>query len=178
MKKAIGTKTTTAAAVIAALGLGFGSVQLANADDPTTAPSSSASQGEMGRHGKMGGGDMAAELAEKLGLEQSAVETAMTEVRDELGRPERGSKPTDAEREARMAEETAKLAEKLGVSTEALTTALNEIKDARMAERQTAADEVIDQAVTDGKITADEATAVKKAVRAGVVGVRGGGPRR
>lgn len=185
MKKTVGKRTITAAAVIAALGLGFGSVQIANAD-PTTEPNASASQGAnvdrpgpRGHRGTQAMRDGLAEaLATKLGLDATEVSTALDAVRTELGRPERGTRPSDAEVSARQAAEAAALAEKLGVSAEKVTTALSEIRSERLAERRAADDAIIDQAVADGTVTADEAAAVRKAVHAGVVGVRGGGPRR
>lgn len=179
-------KPVIAAATLAAtVGLGFGLTQFANADpsaSPSDQPSSSSTatpgsdstsdQGG-GQRGNKGNTQLASALATKLGLDEATVSTALDEVRTELGRL--GRDATDEERAARRTEEANLLATKLGVSADQVTTALNEIQAERQAAEQAESDAVIDQAVTDGKLTADEAAAVKKAVEQGIVSTRGGG---
>ncbi|MFD4206782.1 hypothetical protein ACFWRG_12425 [Micromonospora tulbaghiae] len=79
-----------------------------------------------------------------------------------------------ADRQAEFAEA---LAEELGVSTDKVTAALEKLHEQRQGDRperpstedrQAALKERLDQAVTDGKLTREQADAVLKAAEAGV----------
>ncbi len=181
------------------LGLGAGALtlggvagfaQVAQAD-PTASPTPSASAGTgsggtsgtdrpdggKGRHGGERGGQSAAKLAEKLGLDQTKVEEALKTARAALKPTKDASgtttKPTAQERDAALA---AELAKALGIDQATVTEALTALETEQDAARATALQTRLDQAVTDGKLTQAEADAVKKAVEAGVIG--GGGRHR
>ena len=67
-------------------------------------------------------------------------------------------------------------AETLGVSPDQVTSALEEIRSKAQADRAAGLQERLDQAVADGTLTQDEADAVMKAAREGVIPM-GGRPR-
>ncbi len=182
-------KTILTAAGVMALGAGLGVAGFASADPtPTPAPSASASatpgwptdpgprDGGPGRggHGPRGGAD-AAELASKLGVDQTKVSEALRAVREETkptAKPSPGAaKPDPAERDATLAKA---LAPKLHVDEAKIKTALDEIRAARQADRAAELKTRLDTAVKDGKLTQAEADAVQKAVEQGVIGA---GPR-
>jgi DNA-binding MarR family transcriptional regulator len=184
----------SAAAGALALGVGVGLAGFASAD-PTTTPSPNPSAsapadpgpGGPGRDGHRGGPgrgvadtDLAKQLAEKLGVTEAKVTTALKEIR-EANRPAKPStapsadpsakptRPDPAEREAAMAKA---LAEKLGVDEAKVTKALDEIKAARQADRAAELKTRLDAAVKAGTLTQAEADAVTKAVEKGVIGGR------
>ncbi|MBB3326073.1 hypothetical protein [Microlunatus antarcticus] len=171
-------------AVGAAAGIaGFASA----APTPTpAAPSSGASApaqpgpgGHGGRgHGQKDGGQLATELATKLGLDQAKVATAVQEVREAnrpTTRPTPGTAPTPRDPAADDAALAKALAPKLGVDEAKVKTALDEIRAAREADRTKALDDRLAAAVKAGTLTQAEADAVKKAAEKGVIGF--GGPR-
>ena len=168
----------------AALALGgvAGISSLAQAADPTAAPTTTtpqAGQTQQGGRGEAGekrrGGMQAAELAEKLGLDETKVSEALQTAHDALREAHQAddttTRPTLEERRAELA---AELAKALGVEEAKVTEALTALDAERDATRAAALQDRLDQAVTDGKLTQTEADAVKKAVEAGVIG--GGGP--
>ena len=176
-----------------AAGLGFGVSQLATADTTTPTPSASASAGEdssadvgsregTGRHGGRGmlGADSAT-LAEKLGVEEDALEEAMDAAREGLEAVEPSADATDEEREAARTERqgafVSALAGELGIDESTVQDAVDEIQAARTAERAEADATILDQAVTDGTLTQSDADAVQKAIDAGIVSTRGDGHR-
>ena len=124
-----------------ALGAGIGVAGLASAD-PTTTPSASPSgapsagtdrsgpgHGGRGGHGRFEG-DLAAKLAEKLGVTEDKVTTALKEIRDANKpdpdtRPDPGTKPDEAARDAELAKA---LAGQLGIDEAKIKTALDEIR--------------------------------------------------
>lgn len=188
-------KTAGIAAVAATAVLGLGIAGVARADDqgtstststPTSTSSTDANRG-MGDGGRMGHGwgghmgrgglaaDIAADLAKKLGIEQSKVEDAIKAVRSDL-RANRtpGQPPTEADRTAREDALATALAKKLGIDVAKVKTALSEIRQerqaARFAEHQAELTARLDQAVKDGKLTRAEADAVLKAAKAGIIG--------
>ena len=168
----------------AALALGgvAGISSLAQAADPTAAPTTTtpqAGQTQQGGRGEAGekhrGGMQAAELAEKLGLDEAKVSEALQTAHDALREARQAddstTRPTQEERRAELA---AELAKALGVDEAKVTEALTALESERDAERAAALQDRLEQAVTDGKLTQAEADAVKKAVEAGVIG--DGGP--
>ena len=179
-------KTAVAvAAGVLSLGAGVGIASLAAADPtPTPTPSTTASgtptsgtggPGD-GRHGHgFRDGELASQLASKLGVSQDKVAEALRAFREEnrpTAKPDDQTTPPDpAARDAALAKA---LAEKLGVDEAKVTTALQEIRTARQAERAAALKSRLDKAVADGTLTQAEADAVTKAVEKGVIG---GGPR-
>ena len=167
----------------AALALGgvAGISSLAQAADPTAAPTTTtqADQSQQGGRGEAGekhrGGMQAAELAEKLGLDEAKVSEALQTAHDALREAHQAddstTRPTQEERRAELA---AELAKALGADEAKVTEALTALENERDAERAAALQDRLEQAVTDGKLTQAEADAVKKAVEAGVIG--DGGP--
>jgi hypothetical protein len=178
-----------------ALGAGLGVTGMASAaETPTPSATASASASTDGAaatdSGKRGGhkggdrGQLAADLATKLGVEEAKVTEAIQAFRDanrpteaadgtapaEGTTPAEGTKPDRSAMDAAMAKS---LAESLGVEESKVTAALEEIRAAGQAERAAALKTRLDTAVTDGKLTQAEADAVTKAVEAGVIG--GGG---
>lgn len=189
-KKAAGIAGIAAAAV-----LGIGVATVAQADDsssststpsPTSTSSTDANRGGgmgPGRGGMMGHGakadELAADLASKLGIDESKVEDAIAAVRDDLkGDRTKGERPSAADRDAMRDAFATALAKELGVDTAKVTTALESIQTERQAERFAEHEAELKQrlaaAVTDGKLTQAEADAVLKAAKAGIIGMGGG----
>ena len=174
----------------AALALGgvAGLSSLAQAADPTAAPTTtappSAGQAQQGWGGRGQAGEMrrggmqAAELAEKLGLDEAKVSDALQTAHDALREAHQADDATTRPTlEQRRAELAAELAKALGVDEAKVTEALTALETERNAERAADLQDRLDQAVTDGTLTRAEADAVKKAVEAGVIGGGpGGGP--
>ncbi|WP_426998688.1 hypothetical protein [Pseudarthrobacter sp. N5] len=171
-----------------ALGAGFGVAGMASATTtPTPSASSSASPGTSTggtapeavkgmrgghSHGGFGGVD-AAELATKLGVDQTKVTDALKAFRDAnkpTTPPAEGTRPDPATLQADLAKS---LASSLGIDEAKVTAALDELRSAEQAEHAAALKTKLDKAVTDGKLTQAEADAVTKAVQSGVIG--GGG---
>lgn len=184
----------SAAAGALALGIGVGIAGFASADPTTTPspnPSASASadpgRGGPGQGGHRGGpgrgvadADLAKQLAEKLGVTEAKVTTALQELR-EANRPAKPStapsadpsaKPTPPDPEKREAALAKAIAEKLGVDEATVTKAFDEIRAARQADRAGEAKTKLDAAVKDGILTQAEADAVTKAIEKGVIGGR------
>ncbi|MDQ0634813.1 DNA-binding MarR family transcriptional regulator [Arthrobacter pascens] len=171
-----------------ALGAGIGVAGIASATTtvtPTPSTSSSASTDGTppadggGRHGGRGGfgGVKAADLAAKLGVDESKVADALKAFRDAnkpatppATPPANGTRPDPAARQAELAKS---LAASLGIDEAKVTAALDELRTAEQADRAAALKTRLDKAVTDGKLTQAEADAVTKAVQNGVIG--GGG---
>lgn len=189
--KILRTASTAVAISIAGAGITLGGIGLATADDSTADQSSTTQvnpapgpgEGRGPQRGGPGGpGELAAGLAEALGLQESDVLASMQAVHDELGpevavEAETRTPPTQAEQEAHRAEMTSALAEDLGVSEQKLTDAL----DSMAAEHEAAARSDLagrlDAAVADGDLTKTDKESVLKAFDAGVLeGPRGPGP--
>lgn len=174
---------------VAATGLGLGAATTAFADptaSPTPGATASADTGSAqseqrgpGMRGDRGerSAELAKQLAEKLGVDEAKVTSALEELRTER-QAQRSqdqqdqAKPDPAARQAEMAKA---LATKLGVDEAKVTAALDEIHTAEQAEHKTAFTQRLDQAVTDGKLTRAEADAVVKAADAGVIPMGGRG---
>ncbi|MBT2530740.1 hypothetical protein J7E83_01100 [Arthrobacter sp. ISL-48] len=170
-----------------ALGTGIGVAGMASATTTVTpAPSASSTASPDGtapadgggRHGGRGGfgGVKAADLAAKLGVDESKVTDALKAFRDANkpatppASPAEGTRPDPAATQAALAKS---LAASLGIDEAKVTAALDELRTAEQAERAAALKTRLDKAVTDGKLTQAEADAVTKAVQSGVIG--GGG---
>lgn len=127
-------------------------------------------------------GVSAADLAEKLGLSESTVQSALETVaeanRDSATKPAEDA--TDAEREAaREAREKTlitALAKELGVDEAKVTSAVEALQAEQKTERLEALTTKLDAAVEAGTLTQAEADAVVKAYNAGIIS-GGGGPR-
>lgn len=175
------------AAVLTA-GLGFGAAQLANADGSSTPPSATSTPSQSGdgsgqspwgkgHRGEEWRQDLTA-LAGKLGVDETKLKDAVEAARKATRPTGDQTKPSDqtqAEREAartaRVAAFAKALASELGIDEAKVTSALQELRTEHQAERAAEDKAVIDQAVTDGKLTQTEADAVQKAVDAGIVRV-------
>ena len=170
-----------------ALAAGIGVAGLASADPtttPTTSPSGAPSAGvdqpgpghggpSRGAHDRLDG-DLAAKLAEKLGVTEDKVTTALKEIRDAnkpdpTAKPDPGSQPDDTARDAELAKA---LAGKLGIDEAKVKTALDEIRAERSAQRATALKDRLTAAVKAGTLTQAEADAVQKAFDKGVISWR------
>ncbi|MER6827692.1 hypothetical protein ABT352_17050 [Streptosporangium sp. NPDC000563] len=174
------------------------------ATSPTPAPSSSSSEtpgtapdgprgphGGPGRHGGLHGPghheEMAAKLAEILGVDKDKVTTALEEIRKEggPGRPPKAPEQDETEKTAPQDEPNATqdepkkaapqerlaeaLAGKLGISADKVVAALETLDQQRRAEVETAFAERLKEAVTAGTLTQAESDAVLKAYRAGLI---------
>lgn len=186
------TKYRTRAAALLAAGAVAGGTTAAtlsaNAADDTGSGTSSASApaagergpGGPGGHGRGPGLDAAA-LATALGVSEDKVSDALDKAReatkpDDADKPAAGEErtpPTDAERAERQAAFTAALADALGLDEDKVSDALETVRAARDAERRTDLEERLDQAVSDGDLSAADKASVLKAYDAGVLG----GPR-
>ncbi|MEO5653659.1 MAG: hypothetical protein ABIN79_07090 [Marmoricola sp.] len=185
-------KASTAAAIsVAGAGIAVGGIGLAAADDGTSgqgagaqtnspsadgATANSATAREGRGPGDRGGSDqLAAGLAEALGVQQSDVTAALQAVREKRGpetstEGETRTRPSETEREARRAEMAAALADELGVSEQRVTAAMDSLAVDRVAEGRSALAERLDTAVAEGSLTEAEKQAVLKAFDAGVLG--------
>jgi hypothetical protein len=200
-KKAAGL--AAAGAALAAIGLGVS--QVARADDatPTPTPSATSTQGNGnpgqgwgpgGRHGGplgmgkgigmgqgrgkgMGAGADLSALAAKLGVDETKLKDALKAVRDELraSRTPGQGNATKPDPTTMQDELATKLASKLGIDAAKVKAALADLRATEEAAHQKAFDDRLAKAVTDGTLTQAEADAVKKAAKAGVIGM--GGPR-
>ncbi|WP_425308655.1 Clp protease N-terminal domain-containing protein [Ammonicoccus fulvus] len=181
-KRVAGIVLTT----VAVSGLGLGAAGVAFADPTATGtPSATASTGTdgqarqdtpgRGHHGRKGEAEMAAQLAQKLGVDEAKVTDALTAIRTERRAQAQNEQSTRPDRAAMEAEIAKGLASKLGVDEAKVTAALQEIRAANEAEHKAQFTSRLDQAVTDGKLTRAEGDAVLKAAEAGVIGMGGGG---
>ena len=187
----------SAAALASGLGLGLGQLASAETPSPTPSPAATASspsadtdlddprpgpgRGGHGQGHRDGQPMNLADLATRLGVDEDELEDAFDDVRGTLNppaRPSSGSRPGVEERDAARAEREAAvakaLAEKLGLDAATVEEALSDMHEERHSERTAAAEGVLEQAVADGDLTQAEADAVKKAIDAGIVGMRGG----
>ncbi len=125
----------------------------------------------------MGKGADLATLATTLGVDETKLKDAIKAVRDEQKAARQSSGSTTKPDPAAMQDEFAtKLAAELGIDAAKVKTALADLRAAEQAEHQKAFDDKLAKAVTDGTLTQAEADAVKKAAKAGIIGM-GRGPR-
>ncbi|WP_440086264.1 hypothetical protein [Streptosporangium sp. LJ11] len=182
------------AGVGAALAGGLAVPVAAWATSPTPTPSSpspvtpgtghdGAEHGPRGGHGGPGvrghHGEMAAKLAEILGVDEAKVTAALEELRKEggPGRPPKDAEQAAPREEAGQAAVRARaeaLAAKLGLTADKVAAALETLHRQRGAEAEAAMAERLKAAVTAGTLTQAESDAVLKAYRAGLLP---GGPR-
>lgn len=178
------------------LGSAFGLSSMASADETQPpAASSSATPGQgnqnriqgLGRNGDHRGlqaGDgygaeqHIAELAKALGVTEEQLTTAQQKVRTELGAPqERGRDRSQADIDARHAQEAKILAAELNLDEakvlEALKTVSANRQATQQADRAANLKERLDAAVKDGKLTQEQADAVVAAHEAGALGGHG-----
>lgn len=187
-KKYDGIARISVAGGIAALGLTLGGVAMANAADSSntsgtgtasTSASSTPDRAGFGHRGGPGGGELAADLATKLGVSEAKVTAALDAVRDDLPAPERPAAgerptpPTEAERAAHEAAFAKALAAKLDLTTAKVSAALAAIHTEHEADHRSDLASRLDDAVKAGKLTAADKASVLKAFDAGVLG----GPR-
>ncbi|BCW48337.1 hypothetical protein [Arthrobacter sp. StoSoilB13] len=164
-----------------ALGAGLGVTSVASATTTPSATSSADATTPGQGHGRPGGhgpdrGQLAADLAAKLGVDEAKVTDALKAFREAnkpTTPPTQGTEGTKPDRAAQEAALAKSLAAALGIDESKVTTALEEIRAAAQQERAAALKTRLDKAVADGKLTQAEADAVTKAVEAGVIG--GGG---
>ncbi|MBG0832426.1 hypothetical protein HS041_32490 [Planomonospora sp. ID67723] len=126
------------------------------------------------RQGLRGGhGQMAAKLAELLGLDEDKVAAALEGLRPSAGT----GRPSGEGREAARQEMIEALAARLGVTADKLAAAMDTLRSQRAAEAESALSKRLKTAVAGGTLTRAEADAVLKAHRAGLLGGghRGGG---
>lgn len=129
--------------------------------------------GGMGRFGL--GGDVAA-LAQKLGVDETKLRTALDAVRQQVKAERKADKAkgTTPPAMGALSDDVAtKLAKQLGISADKVKTAIQDLRTAARASRQQAFDDRLAQAVKDGKLTQAEADAVKKAAKLGILGMGG-----
>ena len=171
----------TAGALALGAGLGVTSVASATTTPTPSATSSADATTPPQGHGRPGGhgpdrGQLAADLAAKLGVDEAKVTDALKAFREAnkpTTPPTQGTEGTKPDRAAQEAALAKSLAAALGIDESKVTTALEEIRAAAQQERAAALKTRLDKAVADGKLTQAEADAVTKAVEAGVIG--GGG---
>lgn len=119
-----------------------------------------------------------AELAKALGVSEDALKTAQEKVRTDLGAPtERGRDRSQADIDARHAQEAKILAAELNLDEakvlETLKTVAANRQATQQADRAANLKERLDAAVKDGKLTQAQADAVTAAHDAGVLGGHG-----
>lgn len=199
------TRRTRAVAAIGgtavAATLGLGGIAMANAQetpDTTTTQSQPAQAGtdqgadaqgqnqnqnqNQGQGEKGGRGErMAAELATALGVDEQKVSDALEEIRSENTQAEntqeKGTKPTEQDRQARDSEMASKLAEKLGVDRQKVTDAMTTVRTQHQQQETERLSTSLDQAVSAGTLTEADKASVLKAQQAGVLGGGHGGGR-
>ncbi|MGM9474248.1 hypothetical protein ACS5PJ_19845 [Pseudarthrobacter sp. YS3] len=151
-----------ASASALALSLGLGAAAMASATTTPTPGTVTGTHDVKDGHGKPGG-QMAATLAAKLGVDEAKVTEALKALRD-------ANKADHLAKEAAVAKS---LAASLGIDEAKVTAAIDELRSTHKATDRAAAMKTrLDKAVAAGKLTQAEAEAVTKAVESGVLGGR------
>ncbi|MFV0405274.1 MAG: hypothetical protein ACK5LN_00365 [Propioniciclava sp.] len=174
---------TTVSLALAASALTIGGVAAATLAqaEPSTTPSPSTSspatpadspEPDRGHHRGDRGQRLAGGLAEKLGLEETAVAEALRNAHE--ARPAKTPGASDAERTAALDTYLETVAAELGIPTDDLRAAWDELRSQDSADRLASLTTRLDQAVSDGTLTQAEADAVQKAAEAGIIGYGGG----
>ena len=133
--------------------------------------------GQMGQRAGVGAQEQVASLAIALDVDKDKLAEALTAYRSEHAPTVRGRDMTD---EARTAEHKALakyLVEKLGVNEDVAFKALEGMDETRQAARTTQVTDRVAQAVKDGKLTPEQADAIKAAHDSGAMGGFGRGRR-
>ncbi len=182
------------AAGIAGTGLALGGLGIASAaeddtqsDSSTFSASSAADTGAAERsrgdrgHGPGRGHELGgADLAEALGVSETELQSALESVREQLQpsqTEDRSTPPTDDERDERRGQMIDALAAELDLSAAEVTAAFEELQQDHADERRTALGDRLDEAVSEGDLTAEDRASVLKAFDAGVLGGGPGGDR-
>lgn len=180
MKKQPMRATALVAAGVVAGGVLAGTLT-AQADDENTDTTQAAQvaehRGGPGGPPGFGGPRGGADLAKALGVSEAKLRSAFEAIRDDVrpARDRQDGPPSEAEREAMKDKFAAALAKELGLSTSKVSAALEKVQKAHAAEHRETLSDRLDDAVKDGKLTADDKASVLKAFDAGVLG--GPGPR-
>ncbi len=182
------------AAGIAGTGLALGGLGIASATEDgtqsgsstpaassaTDAGSAERGQGDrgrgQGRGHRLGGPD----LAEALGVSEAELHASLESVREQLEpsqTEDRSARPTDGELDERRGQTIDALAEELDLSAADVTAAFEELQQGRADERRTSLGDRLDEAVSEGELTAEDRACVLKAFDAGVLGGGPGGDR-
>lgn len=176
---------TAAAGIIGVgslIGIAYAQADPTDSQSPSASSSSSAGLGNQHHRGGQEGrgmmmqGNMAAKLAEKLGLDQTRVADAIEAAQDATRPTDRdaGTRLTEAQREAVHEAFVQELASQLGSDQATVSKALDEIRAEADTQRKADLQTRLDKAVSDGKLTKAEADAVLKAAEAGIIGFGGG----
>ncbi|WP_051215596.1 hypothetical protein [Granulicoccus phenolivorans] len=173
MNKKIAITLATGAGITAAAlggaGLAFAAPTATPTDSPSASTSASPTDTSTDR-GHRQGMDTAT-LAQKLGVDEAKLKTALQEIRQANAQQNKdGSNRPDPT--ARKAELAKQLAEKLGIDEAKVTAALDEVQQAAQTQHRDQLKSRLDQSVTDGKLTQADADSVLKAFDAGVLGGR------
>ncbi len=182
------------AAGIAGTGLALGGLGIASAAEDGTESASSApaassatttgsqevSPRDHGHGPGRGHGLGGPELAEALGVSETELQSALGSVREQLEPSQAGdrsTRPTDGELDERRGQMIDALADELDLSAAEVTAAFEELQQGRADERRTTLEDRLDEAVSEGDLTAKDRTSVLKAFDAGVLGGGSGGDR-
>ncbi len=178
-----GVATGIAGAGLALGGFGIASAAEDGVESDSSSPAAgsaagtgSAERSDRGHGPGRGHGQSGPELAEALGVSETELQAALESVREQLepSRADRSTRPADGEREERRGQMIDALADELGLSAAEVTSAFEELQQGLADERRTELGDRLDEAVSEGDLTAADRTSVLKAFDAGVLG---GGPR-
>ncbi len=178
IRRGVATGIAGAGLALGGFGIASAAEDGAQSDSSTPAASSATDTGSAERsdrgHGP-GHGPGGTELAEALGVSEIELQSALESVREQLepSQTDRSTPPTDGEREERRGQMIDALAEELGLSAAEVTSAFEELQQGLADERRTVLGDRLDEAVSEGDLTAEDRASVLKAFDAGVLG---GGP--
>ncbi len=185
IRRGVATGIAGAGLALGAIGIASAAEDDAQSDSSTLAASSATDTGSAERserdrglgagrgHGHGPGGP---ELAEALGVSETELESALESVREQ-SQTDRSAPPTDGELEERRDQMIDALAEELGLSTAEVASAIEERQQGLADERRTVLSDRLDEAVSDGDLTAEDQASVLKAFDVGVLGGGPGGER-
>jgi hypothetical protein len=121
------------------------------------------------------GGPGSADLAKDLGVSEKQLREAFEAIHDAVKPPEPPSgPPSETEMKAMHDKMTAALAKELGISQSKVEAAFEKQRTRMEADHRSELSKRLDDAVNDGKLTADDKKSVLKAFDAGILQ----GPRR
>ena len=180
-----GVATGIAGAGLTLVGIGIASAAEDEAQSvSSTLASSSATDTGSAEHSERdrghgegrGHGPGGPELAEALGVSETELESALESVREQ-SQTDRSTPPANGELKERRDQMINALAEELGLSTAEVASAFEERQQGRADERRTVLSDRLDEAVSEGDLTAEDQASVLKAFDAGVLGGTSGGER-